>query len=77
MQITERQHLAKVIGLVRTAKRGWYGMGIGQDLLKCSRCGRSRKALCSPEPSVGLVCSDCYAFVERELDQAAGRRVRA
>jgi hypothetical protein len=74
VKIADRQHLAKVIALVRVAKRGWYGMGIGRDLLTCSRCGRLRKALCSPEPSIGLVCSDCYAFVERELDQANDAR---
>lgn len=71
MKIADRQHLAKVIALVRAAKRGWYGMGIGPDLLKCSRCGRLRKALCSPDPSVRLVCSECYACVEQELDQAS------
>jgi hypothetical protein len=76
MQITERKHISKVLALVRmTGDGGWYGMACGNTMLQCNRCRRPRKALCSPQPNVPLVCADCFGHVERELAQAASRRI--
>jgi hypothetical protein len=68
MQISDRKHVSAVLALVRLAGAGaWYGMGVGVTMLRCSRCRRHKKALCSPRPDVNLVCADCYPLVEREL----------
>jgi hypothetical protein len=70
MQIADRQHIAKVLALVRAAGKGWYGVAVGNTMLNCARCGRPRKALCSPGSNVRAVCADCYPLAERELDRA-------
>ena len=72
MKIGDRQHIAKVLALVRmTGDGGWYGMACGNTMLQCHRCRRHKKALCSPRPNVPLVCADCFGHVERELDLAS------
>jgi hypothetical protein len=71
VRIVDRQNISKVLALVKmSCAGGWYGMACGQAMLRCSRCKREKKALCSPRPDVALLCCDCFPLVERELDQA-------
>jgi hypothetical protein len=71
MRVSDRRHIAAILALVRTScAGGWYAIACGQAMLHCSRCGRPRKALCSPRPQVKLLCTDCFALGEHALDRA-------
>jgi hypothetical protein len=68
MRITDRHNVSKVLALVKmSCAGGWYGIACGSAMLQCTRCGRPRKALCSPLPSIALHCADCFPLIEREL----------
>lgn len=70
MKIVDRNHVMKVITLIRGNTCGWYAMAVGETLLACSRCKRKFACLCSPAADAPLSCADCFPFVQRDLDRS-------